>query len=359
MKILILMPADSMGGAEQYLNMVASYYKESTVDIYFLSLLGKDFWKNANNHSNIYFPRSNNKLLSVFKFVFNPNHRKNKTYDYIFTSHVYTTGLIGIMLKLKLIKTLNFVARESTSIFLRYNGIKLLTYKLFYRLGYKQVNILICQTQVMKDQLIKGFPKLEKYTSIKVMPNPIDYSLITQREKLKPNESLPSEYIITAGRLIHEKGYDILIKAFAKIKKDFPNLKLIILGEGDLKSELTHLTRTLSVENDVILWGFVENVYPYFKNAEACVVSSRVEGFPNVLLQMMSQNNKVVSTDCAGGISEIPGILVCKPDDQEQLEIAIHSILESNSDNRKLFDDFLRRRDISSFMEQVNNSLGH
>src|SRR5690606_9040505 len=133
----ILMPADSMGGAEQFLNMIASYYKDETVDIYFLTVLGKDFWKNANNHSNIYFPKTNSKLLSVLQFVFHPNHR-NKTYDYIFTSHVYTTGLVGTMLKLNLIRTLNFVARESTSIFIRFKGIKLWSYKLFYWMGYKQ-----------------------------------------------------------------------------------------------------------------------------------------------------------------------------------------------------------------------------
>lgn len=357
MKILILIPADSMGGTEQYLNMVASYYREETVDIYFLSLLGKDFWKNVNDHSNIHFPTSKNKLFSVLRFVFHPNHRKNRTYDYIFTSHVYTTGLVGIMLKMKLIKTKYFVARESTSIFIRFKGIKLRTYKLFYWLGYKQVDLLICQTQVMKDQIIQGFPKIEEYTSVKVLHNPIDSSLITEKEKCKLNENLPQEYLVTAGRLIPEKGYDILIEAFSDVKKTFPKLKLIILGEGNLKQELTLLAQTLKIENDVIFWGFVENVYPYFKNAKACVVSSRLEGFPNVLLQMMSQNNNVVSTNCAGGISEIPGIKVCEPDKAEDLGNALLATLEAENDHRTLFDDFLRKRDITAFMEEVNHSL--
>src|SRR5690606_20880375 len=117
---------------------------------------------------------------------------------------------------------------------------------------------------------------------------------------------LPNNFIVTAGRLIHEKGYDILINAFAELKEKYPDLKLIILGYGDLKQELIYLATSLNIEQDVIFWGFVENVYPFFKKAKACVISSRVEGFPNVLLQMMSQNSNVVSTTCAGGIDTIP-----------------------------------------------------
>ena len=258
---------------------------------------------------------------------------------------------------MRLIKTKHFVARESTSIFIRFKGIKLWTYKLFYWLGYKQVDLLICQTQVMRDQIIRGFPKIEKYTSVKVLPNPIDYSLITKKEKFKLNENLPPEYLVTAGRLIPEKGYDILIEAFSDVKKTFPKLKLIILGEGDLKQELTLLAQTLKIENDVIFWGFVENVYPYFKNARACVVSSRVEGFPNVLLQMMSQNNNVISTTCAGGISDIPGIHIAKTNNVDSLQQSILDALYSKVDNRKLFDAFLKKRDISTFVLHLNNYL--
>lgn len=357
MKILIISPANAMGGAEQYLNMIATYFKGSTVDIYFLSLLGKDYWKNVDNYSNLHFPKGNNKLFSVLNFAFHPNHQKRKVYDYIFTSHVYTTGLIGILLQLNLIKTRNFVARESTSIFIRFKGIKLLSYKLFYWLGYKKVDLLICQTNLMKEQLIKGFPTLIKYTSIHVLPNPIDYSLITEREKYTISEKLPSNYIVTAGRLIYEKGYDILIDAFEKIKKDFPDLKLIILGEGSLKCELLNRAKSLNIENDVLFWGFVTNVYPYFKNAKACVVSSRVEGFPNVLLQMMSQNNNVISTTCAGGISDIPGIHISQTNNVDSLQRSILNALDSKADNRRLFTEFLKKRDISTFVTQINDHL--
>lgn len=357
MNILILLPNDAMGGAEQYLNMVASYFKKSTVHVFFLQSFDTNSWGKTGKHAILHYPGSNNKPISLFKFIFHPNHKNVVKYDYIFTSHVYTTGLVGVLLRLNLIKATNFVARESTSIFTRFKGLKLLSYKLFYWLGYKKVDLLICQTNYMKEQLIKGFPKLEGLTNIKVIPNPIDFSLIKEKENLPFSEKLPDNFIVSAGRLITEKGYDILINAFAKLKDDFPNLKLLILGEGKLREELSNQIVSLNLENEVILQGFVQNVYPYFKSAMVCVVSSRVEGFPNVLLQMMSQNSKVVSTTCAGGINEIPGIQLSETNNESSLREAIYNALTSKNNNLNLFEEYLKNRDISSFFTQVTYSL--
>lgn len=359
MNILILLPNNAMGGAEQYLYMVASYFKNSTVHVFFLQNLGADSWKKTNKNIILHYPESNNKLISIYKFIFHLNHRKIKKYDFIFTSHVYITGLVGILIRLNLIKSSRFVARESTSIFTRFKGIKLISYKLFYWLGYNKVDLLICQTNFMKDQLLKGYPTLAKLTAIKVIHNPIDFTLIKEKENQIINEKLPEKFIVSAGRLINEKGYDILINAFAKLKNDFPNLKLVILGEGKLREDLSNQAASLNLQNDVILKGFVENVYPYFKCADACVVSSRVEGFPNVLLQMMSQNSKVVSTTCAGGISEIPGIQLSETNNENSLRKAIKMSLTSSNHNFDLFEEYLKNRDISSFFNHVNNSLNN
>mgnify|MGYP003645909479 CR=1 FL=1 len=359
MKILIILPNDSLGGAEQYLKMVASYFKKCTVEVFFLQKSNKNGWGKSDEFIQLNYPEFNNKILSIIKFISHPKHKNTKNYDYIFTSHVYTTGLIGIMLRLGLIRSSNFIARESTSIFIRFKGLKLISYKLFYWLGYKKVDLLICQTKFMKDQLVKGFPGLENSTNIKVIPNPIDYSLIKAKEKLVSHEELPENFIVSAGRLINEKGYDILINAFSKLKTNFPSLKLVILGEGNLREELSNQVTTLNLQNEVILKGFVENVYPYFKSAKACVVSSRVEGFPNVLLQMMSQNSNVVSTTCAGGISEIPGIHISDTHNVNSLLNAITAALKSTTDNSILFDGYLNKRDISYFMAQINDNLNN
>jgi glycosyltransferase involved in cell wall biosynthesis len=360
MRILILLPNDSMGGAEQYLKMMASYHKDDKIDVFFLNKKQRNSWEDLSTLVTLHYSKYSQKYFAVLNLILKLAKLRNKSYDYIFTSHVYTNGLIGILLKLKFLKTRRFVARESTSIFIRYNGLKLLSYKLFYWMGYRKVNLLICQTELMKNQLINGFPKISKLTEIKVLPNPIDINLIEKQSVISQNYILPINYLVSAGRMIPEKGYDILINVFSNLKPDYPDLKLLILGDGSERINIEKLIIKLNLTEEVILKGFVENVYPYFNKAAVCVVSSRVEGFPNVLLQMMSQNSKVVSTKCAGGIEKIPGLILAETNNEQRLELAIITALEStnnNNNNRIIFDKYLQDRDISTYMAQVNNHL--
>ena len=125
-----------------------------------------------------------------------------------------------------------------------------------------------------------------------------------------------------------------------------------------MRNNLENLIKDLDLEGEVILKGHVKNVYNYFKNAEVCIVSSRIEGFPNVLLQMMSQNINVVSTLCAGGIKEMNGIITTTPDNSEGLVDAIKFCLESDlSQNREIFDRELSGRSIDQFVNKINYYL--
>ncbi|MBT8265928.1 MAG: glycosyltransferase [Flavobacteriaceae bacterium] len=353
-RILIVLPNDSLGGAEQYLRMIASHFKQEDIQIiHFNKIQGMDWFENDQNVPQE-FMSYDSERTGLFKFVIR-SFKKRQTYDYIFTSHIFVNSLIGFLLSLGIIKSTRFIARESTSIFLRYKGAKLFLYKRAYTLGYKKMNLLICQTDIMKKQLLDHFPKIGERTAITVIPNPIDLHQI----KLKAQEDLPSnlpdKFIVSAGRLIHEKGYDILIRAFNEINKEYPHLKLIILGQGQLLEELRSQIKNQKLEEHVILMGQVDNVYSYFKLANLCVISSRIEGFPNVLLQMMTQNNNVVSTKCAGGIENIPGIITAETDNVESLKKAIISGLNKvdNLENRTAFDQFLKGRNISSFIREV------
>ena len=151
----------------------------------------------------------------------------------------------------------------------------------------------------MKAQFIKNLPFISKKINIKTIPNPINL-----KKTLQPNTDFifNEDYIVAAGRLIEEKGFDILIDAFNLLQNDYSNLKLVILGEGPLRSHLEAKINDLNLVSKILLPGRVSNIFDYFKLARVCVVSSRIEGFPNVLLEMMSQNTNVISTRCAGDI---------------------------------------------------------
>lgn len=113
------------------------------------------------------------------------------------------------------------------------------------------------------------------------------------------------QYIITMGRLTHQKGQWHLLRAFKAVKEVVPNSKLIILGEGELKGKLQMLIHNLELDDDVMLLGYVRNPHWIIKNADVFVFSSIVEGLGNGLLEAMACGLPVVSTDCDAGPREI------------------------------------------------------
>lgn len=355
-RFLFVLPNDSLGGAEQVLKMVATYQaKNNRIFIYFLKKKSTQSWDDLllSENVNVFYGFGK----EYFGFLLLPFKLAFKKFDYAFTTHVLITGILGFMKSIRLLKLNFFIARESTMIFNRFTGLKLFLYKSMYFLGYKQIDLLICQTNYMLNDFKKNLPNVSSNIKIRSISNPVDLDQISKKEKevIKIDDS---PYIVSAGRLIEEKGFDILINSFGLIRKDYKKLKLIILGEGNQREFLESLIREKKLEDSVILKGYVTNVYPYFKKAKVCVVSSRVEGFPNVLLQMMSQNHRVVSTLCAGGIESINGVFTSDINDYKMLANSLRKALNDNSKNNKsLFDKELQRRSIGGFIKEIEKSL--
>lgn len=111
--------------------------------------------------------------------------------------------------------------------------------------------------------------------------------------------------VVAAGRLVSLKGFDILIKAHAKLVTKGVAHKLVILGEGPLRAELEALARDLGVSGSVVFEGYVVNPVDYFRKATVFVLSSRFEGLGMVILEAMAAGTPVVATDCPFGPAEI------------------------------------------------------
>jgi glycosyltransferase involved in cell wall biosynthesis len=138
--------------------------------------------------------------------------------------------------------------------------------------------------------------------TIQTIYNPIDNELISKlsEEKLTIQED---EYIIHVGRFAKVKRHDILLKAFAKIQ--YPNLKLLLIGDGEEKENIQNLIKQLNLSERVVLTGFLHNPYPLIKNAKLLVLSSEYEGFGNTLVESLVLNTPVISTNCKSGPNEI------------------------------------------------------
>ncbi|QID16665.1 glycosyltransferase [Nitrogeniibacter mangrovi] len=141
--------------------------------------------------------------------------------------------------------------------------------------------------------------------------------------------------VLAVGRLAQVKGFDVLIRAFARVRAHRP-LKLLILGEGRLREALLKLADSLGVGDDVSLPGFDPNPYPCLAHAALFVLSSRREGSPNALTEALALGTPVVSTDCPSGPAEVldqgrvaPLVAV---DDEVALADAMARVLDAPGD---------------------------
>ena len=177
-------------------------------------------------------------------------------------------------------------------------------------------------------------------TKIKVIPSPLDVSKVS-----KDGESSPirQNYILAVGRLAKEKGFDLLIEAYCKCCKDYPKWRLLIVGDGEERGGLEEQIAKLELEKYVILVGKVSDLdlEMHYKSSKFFVLSSRVEGFPTVLIEAMAYGLPVISFDCKAGPSDIirngeNGLLVPNGD--------INALSEAM---KKLMDDEILREKIS------------
>jgi len=140
-----------------------------------------------------------------------------------------------------------------------------------------------------------------------------------------------NKVILAVGRLTEAKNFGFLIRSFKALHDQHADTRLIILGEGELRTEFEALITELGLNDVVDLPGFDANPYAYFKYASLFVLSSNWEGLPGVLIQALASKVKVVSTDCPSGPMEILdhakfGLLVdCN--DQAGLTLAMHQAI--------------------------------
>ena len=135
--------------------------------------------------------------------------------------------------------------------------------------------------------------------------NPVDFDFIEKqsRDALAPQKfSSDFKNVVAIGNLSSRKGFDLLLNVFARLKNE--KILLHILGDGRDKELLLNFKKELGLEN-VIFHGQQKNPYQFLKHADLFVLSSRYEGFPNVLLEAGACGTYSLANDCPGGIREI------------------------------------------------------
>lgn len=205
-------------------------------------------------------------------------------------------------------------------------------------LAYSRASHIVMQTSASMDSLP---PSARAKAS--VIPNPIAAPPVSRQAS--------STLTLTAvGRLTRQKGFDLLLDAFAAISPDFPEWQLVIWGEGPDRSALAAQVSRLGLTARVTLPGLTAAPGEWARDATIFVLSSRYEGFANALGEAMAAGIPVAAFDCPWGTRDMvsdgkTGLLV-PPDDVTALADALRLLMQSPDLRRELADraqDHIRR----------------
>jgi len=181
---------------------------------------------------------------------------------------------------------------------------------------YILLYIPICLMRFFADHIIVNSNGSKQVLIQKYHINPDKISVIYNPKDIKKIQKLKSEVItetffqteepilLTAGRLVPQKGHVHLIRIFSELRKTH-SCKLAICGVGPLEKQLKQLVSDLQIEEDVLFLGWCDNVYKYMARATLFVFSSLYEGQPNVLIEALVCGCPIVATDCDFGPREI------------------------------------------------------
>lgn len=165
-----------------------------------------------------------------------------------------------------------------------------------------------------------------------VIPNAVRWPLQDAEPAVTPPDRGPRKRLLAAGRLHPVKGFDRLITAFSTIAQRFPDWDLYILGEGDCRDELEQQISDSGLHDRVFMPGRVGNIAQWYQNSDLYVLSSRMEGLSNTLLEAMAAGLAAVAVDCDTGPREIirdgiDGVLVNPPDDEDALAAHLSDLM--------------------------------
>ncbi|MEO5999809.1 MAG: glycosyltransferase [Ferruginibacter sp.] len=174
--------------------------------------------------------------------------------------------------------------------------------KFMVMFSYKRADLVLANSYAMQTDLIENF-KIK--TPVRVIYNPIDLQFIKTHVDEVPDYVFDKNvfYFINVGGFRKEKNHLLLIQAFF-ILKNLP-CKLLIVGGGVMEEELKQKVYNLGLRDKVSFCGFDKNPFKYVSRSDCFVLSSDVEGFPNVLIEALACSKPVISTDCSSGPREL------------------------------------------------------
>ena len=328
-KLGIIIPSLSDGGAEKVAANLSIIYKELGYKVYFILYENRVSFEYEGEIINLNIQKKVGvgKIFNDFE-IYSKIKKIKKEYKFdAVISHLPKTDLINCLTKQneKVITTIH------NNIDMDYPSYM----KKFLKYIIKKSDLIVSVSKVGREYLIDNY----NATNIKTIYNPQLLKDIRERAEDEITEVskdiLNSEIIINVGRLNVQKGQWHLIRAFSEVLKSKPNVKLLIIGRGELEIKLKLLVKGLGILNSVIFTGFNENPYKFLKAADLYVSTSIHEGLPMTYIEAMSLGIPIISTDCISGPREIiaPDKFKCPLNYEEMQEFGMLVSDFANSKN--------------------------
>lgn len=205
------------------------------------------------------------------------------------------------------------------------------------RLTYPRAARVVALTRGTADWLAQHVPG----SRLAVIPNPVHFPLPRAEPILTPVSGDDRKRLLAVGRLHADKGFDLLIQAYAPLAASHPDWDLVILGEGDERPALEAQVRAAGLASRIFMPGRAGNVGDWYESADLYVLTSRFEGLSNTLLESMASGLAAVSFDCDTGPREIvregvDGVLVRPNGDVSALCKALDAVMKNDTDRRRM-----------------------
>lgn len=228
--------------------------------------------------------------------------------------------------------------------------------------AYSKMNKIICVSNDSKKSVENLYPELKEKTEVIYNPIPKEEIL---KSCLKEINIYSTEKlnIIAVGRLNKQKGYDLLLKTHNELLKEGLDYNLYILGEGEERKKLEQYITDNNIEKNTFLLGFKENPYPYIKEADIFVSSSRYEGYSLVVAEALCLEKPIIATKCVGPMELLDNGkygLLAEGESVESLKENMKKLILSEK-LRKKYSDLARERanifDVDKTMKQIERVL--
>ncbi|WP_308584383.1 glycosyltransferase [uncultured Leuconostoc sp.] len=331
-KILLIVPSKKNGGGINVVaNEIRDIYRKKSYIVEVLYLKGPGCLSALEESEFFLIPDSQsiiNKIVNriILKSKFNDFIQKHGSYQLVI-SFGFLPGIVAADSINQ-----NLVITQHAAISTSFDNIFL---KKYYYHKIIKLYPKVKRVITISNDMAQELTKIVKLNNQQTIYNPLNILEIKEQTRhLTPK--IQEKNFVYVGRLAPEKRVDLLINAFSKylnMSNDEGVEKLLLVGDGPELNKLKLLVHNLKLSNNVVFTGNVKNPYNYILNAQALFLISKVEGFPNVLVEAITLKTPVVSVDIPSGPYEI----VTDSQERKQIEYPLVTkngiLLENVVDN--------------------------